>query len=243
MKILAVGAHPDDIELLCAGTLARYREEGHQVGMVVATNGELASATLSATEIAHVRRQEASRSAEILGATLIWLDFPDGFLFSDRETRLRFIDALRQMDPDVVLAHSPADYHPDHRAVGQIVADVRQLASARLIQTAESPTTKAPEILFMDTFGALEFAPDIFVDISPTVDIKRKMLGMHESQNAWLQDLHGMNYLEFMESHSRLRGLQAQTGYAEAFSPMQSYPAIGNVQALLPKDAAAAGGP
>ena len=123
MKILAVGAHPDDVELLCAGTLAKYKRQGHEVALAIATNGEVGSSTLPKAEIAAVRRAEAEASAAVIGAEFHWLGYPDEFLFNDADTRLRFIDLVRQVRPDLILCHDPEnDYHPDHVTSGRITS-------------------------------------------------------------------------------------------------------------------------
>jgi LmbE family N-acetylglucosaminyl deacetylase len=99
MNVLAIGAHPDDIELQCAGTLALYAKSGHRVFMAVATNGNVGSPTHSREAIAAIRRKEQEASCALIGATLIWMDFDDEWLFNDRPTRARFIDAIREADP------------------------------------------------------------------------------------------------------------------------------------------------
>lgn len=95
MKVLAVGAHPDDLEILCVGTLAKYAQRGDSVTMAVATNGEVGSPTLCKAEIAEIRRHEAEASAAVIGAHLIWMNYPDEFLFSTEETRLTFLNMVR----------------------------------------------------------------------------------------------------------------------------------------------------
>ena len=88
--------------------------------MAVATNGNVGHPTLGRDEIAEIRHAEARASADLIGAELVWMDFDDEWLFNDRPTRERFIDVIRSARPDVVLAHSPNDYHPDHRNAGQV---------------------------------------------------------------------------------------------------------------------------
>src|SRR5262245_51661138 len=107
MRVLAVGAHPDDIEFLCAGTLAKYAQRGDKVTMAISTNGEVGSSTLSNDEIAKVREQEARASAAIIGAELVWLGYRDEFLYDNEETRLRYIDLVRECRPDVIITHDP----------------------------------------------------------------------------------------------------------------------------------------
>ena len=84
MRVLAVGAHPDDLELLCGGTLAKYAQLGHHVTMAVATNGEVGSMTLTKEEIAAVRKAEAAAAAAVIGADFVWMGYPDEFLFPRR---------------------------------------------------------------------------------------------------------------------------------------------------------------
>ena len=92
MRVLAVGAHPDDLEILCGGTLAKCPTQGHHVTMAVATNGEVGSPSLPKAEIAEIRRAEAQAAAALIGADFIWMNHPDEFLFSNRETRLNFLN-------------------------------------------------------------------------------------------------------------------------------------------------------
>ena len=91
MNVLAIGAHPDDIEMQCAGTLALYARAGHKVFMAVATNGNVGSPTHTREEIGAIRRKEQEASCSLIGASLIWMDFDDEWLFNDRATRIRFI--------------------------------------------------------------------------------------------------------------------------------------------------------
>ena len=185
MKVLAVGAHPDDIEFLCAGTLAKYKRLGHEVAIAIATNGEVGSSTLSKAEIAAIRRDEAAASAAVIGAEFHWLGYPDEFLFNNAETRLRFIDLVRTVRPDLVLCHDPEnDYHPDHTTSGQIVWDTHVMVTVPNIKTDHPPCAKIPEIIYMDTIGGVNFIPNRYVDISADIDAKRKMLSLPQEPGA-----------------------------------------------------------
>ncbi len=144
MRILAVGAHPDDLEILCAGTLAKYARGGHHVSMAVATNGEVGSATLPREEIAEIRHQEAAAAARVIGADFYWMNYPDEFLFSTEQTRLAFLDLVRQVRPDVVITHAPTDYHPDHRITGSILWDIRVMTTVPNIKTSYPPAKGFP---------------------------------------------------------------------------------------------------
>jgi len=133
MRILAIGAHPDDLELLAAGTLARYAKSGHDVAMCVLTDGDLGSDNLDGPTTARVRRAEAADAAAEIGADLHLLGEPDGFLFDSPDVRRGVVEVFRQARPDVVVTHSPQDYHPDHRMASQIVLNCRQLGGCRLL--------------------------------------------------------------------------------------------------------------
>src|SRR5262245_32483718 len=120
-RILAIGAHPDDIEILCAGTLARCRQRGDTIIICIATNGDMGSMTIMPPELAAVREAEARASAAMLDAEFHWLSYPDEFLYPDHATRMRFIEMIRAARPDVILTHPPNDYHQDHLTVSELV--------------------------------------------------------------------------------------------------------------------------
>jgi LmbE family N-acetylglucosaminyl deacetylase len=225
MKVLAVGAHPDDIEFLCAGTLAKYKRLGHEVAIAVATNGEVGSSTLSKQEIAAIRHDEAAASAAIIGAEFHWLGYPDEFLFNNAETRLRFIDLVRAARPDLILCLDPEnDYHPDHRISGEIIWDTHVMVTVPNIKTDHPPCAKIPEIIYMDTSGGVNFIPDRYVDISADIDTKRKMLSCHKSQGQWTTDMFDVSIIGMMESFARMRGFQCCCAFAEGFRTPPMWP-------------------
>lgn len=234
MNVLAIGAHPDDIELQCAGTLALYAKSGHRVFMAVATNGNVGSPTHSREEIAAIRRKEQEASCALIGATLIWMDFDDEWLFNDRPTRARFIDAIREADPAVMIIHGPTDYHPDHRVAGQVAEDARIPASVRLVETTLPHISKAPHVFYMDNPTGLGFDPEAYVDITPVMDIKRRMLLSHESQDAWIRAIYDdASITDILEKNAALRGAAAGVAFAEGFREVKTYPRTGSF-ALLP---------
>jgi LmbE family N-acetylglucosaminyl deacetylase len=233
MTILAVGAHPDDIEFQCAGTLAKYQQRGDKVFMAISTNGETGSSTLTNEETARTSEEEARRSASLIGAELIWLGYQDEFLYENHEVRLRYIELVRQTRPEVIITHDPQDdYHPDHLTTGQLLWNTRVMAAAVNIPTATPAWEKIPDLYFMDTVGGINFRPQDYVDISSTIDIKRQMLSQHQSQIEFMKQRYGMTMLEFMEICSGFRGLQASVRYAECFRRCVTYPA--NFARVLP---------
>jgi LmbE family N-acetylglucosaminyl deacetylase len=135
MNILAIGAHPDDVEFLCAGTLALYASQGHKIFIAIATNGNVGSPTLGKKEISAIRKKESLEACKLINATLIWMNFDDEWLFDNKETRLVFIDAIREAQPDLMFIHNKFDYHPDHRNAGQIAEDCKIPVSVRLVES------------------------------------------------------------------------------------------------------------
>lgn len=224
MRILAVGAHPDDLEILCGGTLAKYAQRGDHVTMAVATNGDVGSSTLAKAEIANIRRAEAEAAAAVIDADFMWMDHPDEFLFSNESTRLSFLNLVRKAKPDIILAHAPSDYHPDHRTSGQILWDIRVMTTVPNIVTEAPPCNVIPEIYYMDTIGGIGFEPELYVDISTTFELKKRMLACHKSQSRWLEEQYNMNYMQFIEYISRFRGIQCGVQYGESFRTSPTWP-------------------
>lgn len=233
MRVLAVGAHPDDVEILCGGTLAKYAKRGDQVFIMVATNGNVGSPTMTSAEIASVRKREAQTSCAWIGAELIWLDMDDGLLFHDRPTRLAFMNGIRQANPDVMFVHAVQDYHPDHRICGEIAADCRIPVTAALIETQYAAMHKIPHVFVMDTIGAIDFVPEAYVDITETFETKCRMLRSHVSQDTWLRHVYNMEYVEFMAKMASVRGMAVNVKYAEAFRSLPMFPVTGGFD-LLP---------
>jgi LmbE family N-acetylglucosaminyl deacetylase len=224
MRFMAIGAHPDDVEVQCAGTLARCAELGHEAIICVATNGAAGSMVIKPPELARIREREARAAAELLGAEFIWLGYPDEFLLDSRETRLVFVDAIRQGRPDVIITHSPEDYHPDHVRVSQLVFDASFVSSVPSIETTHPSHPTVPPIYYMDTPTGKGFLPTDYVDITASFETKRRMMACHESQITWLKDHDNMDILEFIEIVALARGLQCGVRYAEGFRRADVWP-------------------
>ena len=217
MRVLFVGAHPDDIEQYAGGTAALYAKMGAKLFFCVATNGNIGSPTMSREEIAKIRREEALKAAAVVGAELIWLDFDDEFLFDDKPTRLAFIEAFRQADPDVVFCHWADDYNIDHSTSSKIVDACLHMASIPLIKTASRPTTKIPQLYFMDTQAGIGFEPEVYVDTTSVFETKVEMFEKHASQCQWMDYLFESDMRRSLEIQDSFRGFQAGCRYAEAF--------------------------
>jgi len=218
MNILAVGAHPDDIELLCGGTLAKYAQAGHHVAMITIANGDMGSATLPPAQIAEIRRKEAEAAAAVIGARFVCLGVGDVKVVPDLPTRAKLTAEIRRARPDLILTHAPNDYMHDHRNTSALALDAAFDATIPNIKTDAEPIPLVP-IYFMDTIAGVGFEPTEYVDISEHFQTKRRMLACHESQVAWIAAHDQVDLMEAMEILSRFRGLQAGVPYAEAFRP------------------------
>jgi LmbE family N-acetylglucosaminyl deacetylase len=234
MRVLAFGAHPDDMENFCGGTLALLAQQGHEIFVAVATRGDIGSPSRTRDEIAWIRRNEAQTACDLIGATLIWMGFDDEFLFSDRQTRLSFIDAMREAQPDVMFVLSEADYHPDHRTAGTIGRDSRIPASVPLIKTAFRET-KIPTTFIMDILSETGegFIPDFYVDVTSVASVKQEMLAAHVSQIAWMESVFETDMENDAMKRDRRRGAEVGVEFAEAFQLLRDYPITGGTE-LLP---------
>lgn len=220
MNVLAVGAHPDDLELLCGGTLARYAAAGHRVVMCHATTGNRGSYVYDSTKLAQVRGREARTAADLLGAEARTLGLADAEVNSrDPQQRRAMIDLVREVRPDVVLTHDPDDYMGDHNEVSRLVFECTFHASLPLLETDHPAHDTVPSLYYMDTLAGLGFLPAEYVDISDVIDTKRAALRAHASQLEWLRDHDGVDFVEFMESADRYRGFQSGVRFAEGFRP------------------------
>jgi LmbE family N-acetylglucosaminyl deacetylase len=225
MNIIFFGAHPDDLEILCGGTILECIARGHTVWMAVATNGNVGSPTLSQNQIAEVRRGEAEAAAEALGAAgLIWMDEDDEFLFDDKRTRLKFVDAMRQARADVMVTHSPGDYHPDHIACSKLATDARILSAVRLIETEHPHLSVSPELFYMDSVAGIGFTPQFYVDVTEHTPRKLAALAKHASQNSWVKSIFNQDIGDLVKTQSAFRGLQAGVTHAEAFAQPAYWP-------------------
>ena len=224
MNILAIGAHPDDIELYAGGTLAKYAKRGDKVFMVTATNGNVGSAVLTMEEIAAVRKREAKKSAELIGAEYICLDYDDEMFFEDKTARLAFINLVRYCKADIILTHNPIDYNPDHELTGKIIKDIAVMIPVGHIKTENPPNDRIPNIFYWEPVHGLGFVPEEYVDITDTFETKKEMMAQHQSQIKWMK-ANFENSLEFSEDdfffeatiNSRYRGIQCGVKYAEGF--------------------------
>lgn len=221
MRVLAVGAHPDDLEILCSGALARCVARSDQVVMAHACIGDKGHSEIPHSEVAVVRDKEATAAAEAIGAESMSLGFADGQLYVNEDNMRRFVDMIRVARPDLIITHHPDDYHGDHNAVTKLVLDASFLATLPYYVTDEPAHPVTPPIYFMDTLAGIDFTPTEYVDITDTLDLKKKAMSQHVSQITWLKEHHHTDILDFIEIMARFRGLQCGATYAEGFQSMR----------------------
>ncbi len=221
MNILAIGAHPDDVEISCGGTLAKYAKAGHKVFTATATNGNIGSATLPMDEIAAIRKEEARRAAAHIGAEYICLDYDDEMFYEDKNARLNFINLVRYCKADIILTHNEVDYNPDHELTSKIVTDIAVMIPIAKIETKYKPYDNIPAIIYFEPSNGLGFVPTEYVDITDTFETKLAMCAEHKSQIDWMsanyKEHRNKNFLDAYEINARYRGAQCGVEYAEGF--------------------------
>ena len=122
MRVLFIGAHPDDIEIECGGTVAKCVKRGDEVYCCHLSDGDLGHVEIMPKELGEIRRGEAKKAGEISGATVIWGGFHDlGIFAENREPVDKVVEIIRQVDPDFIVTHNPDDYMPDHTATYSLV--------------------------------------------------------------------------------------------------------------------------
>ena len=199
MNILAIGAHPDDIEYGCGGMLAKYARKGHDVFMFVASDGARGGDGA-------VRRREQDEAARILGVReVFWGGYLDTEVPLSRELIARLETAIQQVAPRMIFVNSPDDTHQDHR---------------HLAQCASSATRYVPNFLFFEGPSTQNFAPNCSTDIADVLDLKLACLEAHRSQ-VTKTNIEDLTILELARSCANFRGIQARVKYAEAFQSVR----------------------
>ena len=173
-------------------------------------------------EIAAIRKAEAKKAAEVIGAEYICLDYDDEMFFEDKKARLAFIDLVRYCKADLILTHNPEDYNPDHELTSKIINDIAVMIPVAKIETPSKPYDKIPMIAYFESVNGLGFIPTEYVDITDFFEKKMEMCLCHQSQISWMQDnykdtLSDQNFFEQYRTIARYRGIQCGVQYAEGF--------------------------
>lgn len=199
MNVLALGAHPDDIEFGCGGTLAAYVQAGHQVSLFIATRGEYGGDP-------EARQKEQEESARMMGAQeIFWGGYVDTEIPLNRDLVAALEKVIKQIRPEMIFVNYFDDTHQDHR---------------NLAQGTVSATRYIPNFLFFEVPTTQNFTPNCYVDIQRVLERKLACLEAHRSQipKTNIQDL---TILESAVSCANFRGIQARVKYAEAFQSVR----------------------
>ncbi len=184
IRIIMIGAHPDDCDQDGGGTAALFASMGHAVKFVSVTNGDAGHQSMGGGALAKRRMAEAKEAGRRLGVEYDVLNNHDGELVPSLDVRLQVIKKIREWNADIVIAPRPNDYHPDHRYTGVLVQDVAYMVAVPNVAPDVPPLKKNPVFLyFQDYFQRPNaFRPDIAIDIGPVFDKKVDGLDAHESQ-------------------------------------------------------------
>jgi LmbE family N-acetylglucosaminyl deacetylase len=218
MRVIGFGAHPDDVEIFFIGLLLSCQAHGHHIGWVIATDGRSGFKHgfrhVSPGELAAVRREEALAAADLIGVKPVLLGLADGSLKADPETVDRLSEQIAILSADLVVTHSPHDYHADHRALS--------------VALSIAAGTRVP-VLFADTMRGIGFEPMCYVDITSHFPRKRDAILCHVSQ---LPE----RFVSLAETMNAFRALQCklQAGsFAEGFRLGESF-TLSDLASMLP---------
>jgi LmbE family N-acetylglucosaminyl deacetylase len=221
--VLGIFAHPDDAEIMVAGTLTLFQKAGWNIHIATMTPGDKGSAEFSREELSLVRREEALKSAALIAGTYHCLECEDIYFMYDRETINKATALIRTVRPDVVITASPADYMGDHEITSQIVQTACFSSGIKNMDIAETCLENVPALFYCDPMEGSDIfgkavKPAFYVDISGEMDVKEQMLACHESQRNWLKKHHKMDeYIDAMKRFSARRGEEIGVRYAEGF--------------------------
>ncbi len=226
-NVLALFAHPDDSEFLCAGTLAQLADRGAKIHIATMTAGDCGSTILPPPKITRIRRAEARRAAALLGAEYTCLEEKDLRVLYDRRTLSKVMELVRRADPALVLTHSPLDYMLDHEITSRLCQTACFGAMAPNFKTGARRAAKAlrqvPHLYYAQPFGGrdilgAEIRSTIFVDSSAVFVRKEQMLACHESQSAFLRAQQGIS-----NTNSMMREMGERAGAISGFPTAEGF--------------------
>lgn len=218
MNVLAVSCHPDDMEVMAAGTLLRCAERGDNVTVCHVANGNMGHMVIMPEELGPMRIAEAKKSGDIAGFNVITCNVGDLLVDeSSKEQHDMLVKVIRDAKPDFIITHAPNDYMNDHVAVSKLVFKASFAASVPHYEPALGEATAVTPVYYMDNAALIECEPTEYVDITDVLDTKLKMLVCHESQIVWLKEHDDNDLLEYVKAMAAVRGRQCGVKYAEAF--------------------------
>ena len=236
LDILAFGAHPDDVELGCGGTLLSAIAEGKKVGVIDLTKGELGTRGTTSQ-----RLKEAQLASEVMGLTVREnLGMADGFFKNNKENQFAIIETIRRFQPSIIFCNAPEDRHPDHGRAASLVEDASFLSGLSKIHTLHNGVAQEawrPTQVF-HYIQSRSLAPNFVVDISRFMDKKMESILAHSSQfydpnsNEPETFISGNAFLEFVKGRAKELGQQIGVEYAEGFITKKLL-GIGSLDAII----------
>jgi bacillithiol biosynthesis deacetylase BshB1 len=236
LDILAIGVHPDDVELSCSGTIAKHISLGKKVGILDLTLGELGT-----RGSAEIRTKEAMESAKILGVSFrTQLNMRDGFFENNEQNQILIAEQIRKHQPEIVLCNAISDRHPDHGRAAKLIADACFYSGLAKMETAFEKKEQKPwrpksvYHFIQDNY----IHPDFVVDVSDFIEIKHKAIMAFASQfynpNSKEPEtpISGKDFLEAINSKMSVWGRAINTKYAEGFTVIR-YPGVRNLFDLI----------
>ncbi|MDR1904722.1 MAG: PIG-L family deacetylase [Treponema sp.] len=234
MNILGIGCHPDDLEISCGGSLAKYAKQGHKVFMCHIANGNMGHVVIEPDELNRIRTKEAENAAKVLGAEAVSIDVGDAMVeASDKTVRNKVLEVIRYTKADVIITHNTYDYMRDHEQAGALACDASFIATLPHLLTESRYTTNFPPVFFMDTLAGINFIPTEYVNITEEIEQKLEAVNCHASQVVWMREHDGIDFLDFVRTCNKYRGLQSNCAYAEGFRQYAAWPRF-RTQRLLP---------
>lgn len=227
-RVLAVMAHPDDIEILVGGTILQLVSNGWKAGMITMTAGDCGSNEMrTKEEISRIRFEEAKASADSIDAWYACAGLMDAEVFTNKKNVRKLVELIRTFAPDIVITHSPSDYMLDHEETSRIVRSAVFAAPIPLYQTKQMPPSQSlpstPALYYADPIEGIDpmgqrIYPQFYINISKRIEEKSRLLGHHASQREWLREHHGIDeYLIRMTEWAKAYGQECDVDYAEGF--------------------------
>ena len=237
MKVLAIGCHPDDLEIACGGTLRKYVERGADVYEAHVANGNLGHVIIEPDELRVIRTKEAEEAGKVLGVKQVFnIDVGDLRVdCHDQDVIDAVADVVRFVRPDVIITHNDDDYMQDHMETSRLAVNGSFCSGLAHRNRKYDAYDSFIPVYFMDTLAGVNFQPAIYVNITDQIDKKMEALNCHESQLKWMYEHDNIDFADMVKTCSRYRGYQCGVPYAEGFKPYNVYPRY-STKCLLPLD-------
>lgn len=222
--ILAVAAHPDDVEISFSGTLKLMADRGYKIAVATVTAGQMGSYEHDVQTLSEMRQDEARKAAQVLNAEYYCLEQMDGFVMDSMDARLKMAELIRQVQPGIIITHLNSDYHSDHRMTSVITEAAAMVSTLPNVPSDAPPLPITPLLYYSAPFGLKTLLgdplprPHFYVDITSSIDTKMEMLKHHQTQIDLMRGMHRIDdFFGEMKRFSELLGKDVNVPYAEAY--------------------------